>query len=503
MAATQVAEKAKEEKQGHAAHTKDADQPQGLSGEFRRPIKVTMLGAGSAFTPRLANDILRISGSKGGTIALVDIDTDRLTTMHKLIERLIGQLGAEGWSVESSADRREVMGGSDYITNCIEVSGTACVAHDNDIPLKYGIDQCIGDTIGPGGLFKSLRTVPVFLQVLKDAEELAPDAIFLNYTNPMNIMCLAAGRTSDMPLVGLCHSVQGTSHLLASYAGVPYEEMRWECAGINHLAWFTKLEHQGQNLYETVLYEKFRQEIEAGIKEADEGKARHDSAPMSHGNNTDVEYEQGDLIRKDMCVHFGAFITESSGHLSEYLPYYRKSESGRKLLRLGYEGGSRFYATHWPTWRNAADESRAKMLAGEEKMEWGRSWEYASWIIEAREKDVPWRIHGNVINNDGLGGTLIHNLPADGCVEVACMIDGNGVNPTRYGKLPPQMAHVCASNMAMFDLAATACIEKSKEAAIHALMHDPLSAAICTPAEIKAMTLEMFDAEADYLPGFK
>ncbi|MCC7408830.1 MAG: alpha-glucosidase/alpha-galactosidase, partial [Phycisphaeraceae bacterium] len=212
--------------------------------------------------------------------------------------------------------------------------------------------------------------------------------------------------------------------------------------------------------------------------------------------------------RKDMCLHFGAFITESSGHLSEYLPYYRKSEQGRKLLRTRYEGGSRFYATNWPNWRKWNDNEREKLVKGEKPLPDARSWEYASWIIEAREKDTPFRIHGNVMNkapqrHGSVGGELITNLPGDGCVEVACMIDRNGINPTRYGALPAQMAHVCASNMAMFDLAATACIQKSKEAAIHALLLDPLCAAVCTPGQIKQMVLEIFDAEKDYLPGYR
>jgi alpha-galactosidase len=282
---------------------------------------------------------------------------------------------------------------------------------------------------------------------------------------------------------------------------------------VNHLAWFTKLRHGNRDLYTSVLFEKFRSEIEEGLAEAEAGLTRFDSANDAQWADGSVEkkYKHTDLIRKDMCVNFGAFITESSGHLSEYLPYYRKSDAGRKLLRLGYNGGSRFYATNWPTWRKNADEHRAKLVRGEETIKLERSWEYASWIIEAREKDSPFRIHGNVMNNaeragvrgSGEAGKLITNLPGDGAVEVACMIDRNGINPTRYGALPAQMAHVCHSQMAYFDLAAKACIEKSKEAAVHALMLDPLTAAILTPREIRQMTLDMFDAEREYLPGFK
>ncbi len=473
---------AKQASQGHAAHTKPADDPAGLRGGPIRPIKVTMIGAGSGFTPRLMNDIMRIPGADRGEIALVDIDRGRLDTMRKLVTRLTEKLGRHGWTVEASTDRREVLKGTDYLINTIEVSGTKCVRFDNDIPLKYGIDQCIGDTIGPGGLFKALRTVPVFLDILRDAERLCPRAQVLNYTNPMNMMILAAGRTSAMPVVGLCHSVQGTSHLLARRAGVPYEELEWECAGINHLAWFTKLEHRGKDVY-PVLFAKARRDLAGRPADKNDG---------------------WDLVRKDMMLNFGAFITESSGHLSEYLPYYRKRKDLlKKYGRARYDGGSRFYATEWPKWRTWADHERKRMLSGQIEMNWTRSWEYASWIIEAREKDAPFRIHGNVINRLGGADALITNLPADGCVEVACMVDRNGVSPTRYGALPPQMAAICDSNMRMFDLGATAAQLRSKEAAIHALMLDPLSAAVCSPSEIRRMTEELFKAERDFLPGYR
>jgi len=463
---------------GHAAHTKSAASS-GLPGSFTRPIKITMLGAGSGFTPRLVNDVLKIPGQQGGVIALVDIDTSRLRTMKQLIEKLIAKLRLKNWKVIASAKRRDVLKGSDYLVNCIEVSGLECVRHDNDIPAKYGVDQCIGDTIGPGGLFKALRTIPVWLDVLRDAEQLCPQAIVLNYTNPMNMMCLAAGRTSSMQVVGLCHSVQGTSQLLADRAGVPIGEMEWECAGINHLAWFVKLRHQNKDLYPLLM------------KKAREDLAGRPSNPK----------DEGDIVRKDMMLHFGAFITESSGHLSEYLPYYRKRKDLlEKYMRSRYDGESSFYANNWPEWRNGADGTRLAMLQGREPLGWDRSWEYASWIIEAREKDTPFRIHGNVMNTDA---SLISNLAPNACVEVSCLIDRNGVQPTRFGALPAQMAAVCTSNLGTFDLGATAAIERSKEAAIHALMLDPLTAAMCSPAEIKAMTLEMFAAEKPFLPGYK
>jgi alpha-galactosidase len=285
---------------------------------------------------------------------------------------------------------------------------------------------------------------------------------------------------------------------MAARAEVPYEELVWECAGINHLAWFTKLEHKGKDLY-PFLFDKWRKEQEKAFSEGYE-------MPQDMDDPRKVERDEyhRDVVRKDMALHFGAFITESSGHLSEYLPYYRKRKDLiKKYMRPGYDGLSHFYADQWPTWRNKADNDRAEMIAGEKEVEWNRSWEYASWIIEAHQKDTPHRIHGNVYNKAADGGRLISNLPDDGCVEVACMIDQNGINPTRYGALPRQMAAVCDSNMRVFDLGAQAAIEKSKDLAIYALYLDPLTAAVCDPDEIEKMTLEMFDAEEQFLPGYK
>ena len=467
---------------GHAPHTKAAEDQSGLPGEIDRPLNVTVIGVGSTFTPRLMNDILRVPGAGEGRINLVDIEPERLGTMRELIQRLVDRLDrGEGWTVNATTDRRQALPGSDFIVVTIEVSGLDCVRFDNDIPAKYGVDQCIGDTIGPGGLFKGLRTIPVFLDILAAAEELCPDALVLNYTNPMNMLCLAAARRSSMRVVGLCHSVQGTGRLLARRAGVEYAELDWQCAGINHLAWFTTVEHNGRDLYPR-LFEK----------------ARRDLA----GDPPDLE-DAGDLVRKDMMLNFGAFITESSGHLSEYLPYYRsRRDSRQRYCGEGFEGGSSFYGDEWPAWRAEADESRQRMLAGEERMDWDRGFEYASWIIEAVAKGSEYFIHGNVPNETPDDGLLIDNLPAGEIVEVECLVDGNGVQPLPYGDLPPQMAAICRSNLAVFDLGVTAALERRKEPAIHALMLDPLTAACCPPADIRQMTLELFDAEKDFLPVY-
>jgi alpha-galactosidase len=474
--------------EGHAAHSKDANTLE-LIGEMSRPIKVAFLGAGSFFCSQLVKDILLIPNNCGGEIAMVDIDEERLDRMKRLVDKMKPMLpGGDRWSFSATTDRTEAFAGAHYIINSIEVNGTECVKFDNDIPLKYGIDQCIGDTIGPGGIMKALRTGPVWLDILRDVERICPEALVLNYTNPMNILCLAAFRSvPKVKVVGLCHSVQGTSQRIAEYAGIEYKDMEWDCAGINHLAWFTKLKHQGENIYPR-LFEKFRPEVAGAFSDRTDEVAKD---------------RDSDLVRKDMALHFGAFITESSGHLSEYLPYYRNNKKTLKhYCREKYDGQSGFYASEWPTWRNNADEKRENIISGKEAMPDYRSWEYGSFIIEAREKDTPFRMHANVYNQQDGGGTLISNLPIDGCVEVATMVDRNGFNPCRYGALPPQMAHICASNMACFDLAAKAIIEKDLKAATHAMMLDPLTSAVLCPSEIKAMAEELFEAEKAYLPAF-
>ena len=432
---------------------------------------VVFLGAGSGFVEPLSRDIFQMVGVSGGTLRLVDIDEQRLELSHKLAGLVAEKLGGR-WKVEATTDRRQALPGADYIINCIEVSGLGTVRHDNDIPLKYGVSQCIGDTLGPGGLFKLLRSAPVWLDVLMDCEELCPQALVLNYTNPMSMMCLVAQWASEMQVVGLCHSVQGTSKQLAGYCDVPYEEMRWDCAGINHHAWFTRLEHRGEDLYPR-------------LREKISGRG---------------ELWEQDPVRFDMMLHFGAFVTESSGHFSEYLPYYRKRrELITEFCRPGYLGEEGFYARDWPTWRAGADERRRRILAGDPQgeLKLERSHEYASYIIQAHQTNQPYVIHGNVANNG-----LIDNLPADGCVEVACLIDSNGIHPTRFGTLPPQLAALCRMNMSMFELGALAVLERSKEAAVHALMLDPLTSAVCSTAEIRKMTEELFEAERDYLPDF-
>jgi alpha-galactosidase len=461
--------------EGHAAHTQ-ADSRPGLPGEMPRKLNVTMMGAGSFFTTSILKDVILIPGSLGGELRLVDIDAERLALTETLMKKVVNEAGeGDKWTVKSSTDRKTLLPGTDYVVNAIEVSGVACVRFDNDIPLEFGVSQNIGDTIGPGGLMKALRTLPVWIEILKDVRNLCPKAVVLNYTNPMNMMCLAAAReVPEVAVVGLCHSVQGTSRMLAKFADVPYEKVRWKCAGINHLAWFTEFNGpDGASLYPNL---------------------------MAQGADRESKFATDEPVRSDMMLHFGAFITESSGHLSEYLPYYRKRKDLLDTYTdTGYRGQESFYADNWPTWRKNQDESRAKQISGEDPIKLERSYEYGAWIVEAIEKDQPVVIHGNVPNT----GRLIDNLPEDACVEVACLIDRNGIQPTYFGKLPKQMAAICETNVRMFDIATDAAIQKSKLLAKHALCLDPLTSAVCSPKEIHAMVDKLFEAEAEFLPGYK
>lgn len=435
--------------------------------------KITLLGAGSGFTAGLARDIMLIPGLGGGDLYLVDIDRKRLDITVRLVQSLADYMHENHsvkWTVHGSVDRREVLKNTDYIINCIEVSGTPCVRHDNDIPLKYGIDQCIGDTIGPGGIFKALRTVPAWLEILADIEALCPGALVMNYTNPMSIMTLAAVRSTSAQVIGLCHSVQGTSKKMARVANVPYEKMSFRCAGINHLAWLTELTYKGRDLYPRI------------FKKA----------------STDKETYESDPVRFEMMFQFGAFITESSGHLSEYLPYFRKRpDLVKTYCRDGYRGGSSFYADNWPTWRKDSDKRRNALAKDITGMRLERGQEYASEIIEGHLFNTPQVIYGSVANNG-----LISNLPADGVVEVATLVDNSGFNACHFGALPPQMAALCAAHMPVYDLAVRGVMEKDREAIHHAMMLDPLAAAVCSPAEIRAMTNEMALAEKKFIPSF-
>jgi alpha-galactosidase len=427
-----------------------------------------MVGAGSAvFARQLMTDILAVDGLDEGVFALVDIDATRLDLARRIAERLV-ELSGKRWTVSASTNRTEVLEGSDYVISSIEVAGLKHVRADYEIPKRYGVDQCIGDTIGPGGIFKALRTGTVWLDIVADIARLAPHAVVLNYSNPMSILTLAAARASDLQVVGLCHSVQGSSRQLAAYLDVPYDRITWRCAGINHNAWFTTLERDGQDLY-PLLRERAR------IPEI---------------------YEQ-DPVRFEVMLHLGAFVTESSGHFSEYVPYFRKRpDLVARYTRSGYLGQSGFYADNWPEWRRANDELVASMLRGETPVPRERSHEYASTIIEAIESGREVTIHGNVRN---VG--CIDNLP-DGCVEVECGVGRGGLKPVHFGPLPEQLAALNRSHMAVHELVVQALLERNRAKAKYALLLDPLTAAVCSLEEIDRLFEEMWAAERESLTPF-
>ena len=402
-----------------------------------------------------------------GTFALVDIDPTRLEPARLIAERLI-ELSGKRWSVSASTDRSEVLEGSDYVINSIEVAGLEHVRADYEIPRRYGVDQCIGDTIGPGGIFKALRTGPVWLEVVADVVRLAPHALVINYSNPMSILTLAAARSSKLEVVGLCHSVQGSSRQLASYLDIPYDRITWRCAGINHNAWFTTLEREGEDLY-----------------------------PLLRRRAAIPEIYEQDPVRFEVMHHLGAFVTESSGHFSEYVPYFRKRpDLLARYTRAGYLGESGFYANNWPEWRSANDELIASMLRGETPVPTERSHEYASSIVEAIELGREATIHGNVTNRG-----WIENLP-DGCVEVECSVDRNGIHPVTFGALPEQLAALNRSHMDVHELVVQALLERDRRKAKYALMLDPLTAAVCSLEEIDRLFEEMWAAERESLSGF-
>jgi alpha-galactosidase len=432
-------------------------------------MKVTFIGAGSAvFAAEIIKDLLLIKGFEGGTIGLVDIDADRLSMAVKITKALIDRSGGN-WKYEASVDRTEILPDTDYVINSIEVAGPQNVEKEYEIPLKYGVDQCIGDTIGPGGLFKALRTLPAWIDILKDVEKLAPGATVLNYTNPMSIAVLAAQRTTQLPVVGLCHSIQQTSRQLATYLDIPYRDLKWTASGINHMAWFVELADKNGNS----LYPRLRQAA----------------------SNPEVLAE--DPVRFEIMKQLGAFCTESSGHVSEYLPYFRKRPDIIEAhCGPGYLGESGYYKNNWPIWRNSEAETFAELTDVDVPLERGE--EYASYIIEAMEKDEPAVIYGNVPN----AGPLIDNLDKNGIVEVACLIDGHGIRPTHFGSLPEQMANFNRVHMAFHSLVVDAVLNKDRETALHALQIDPLTSAVCSLSEIRSLFDELRQAESQWLPEF-
>jgi alpha-galactosidase len=431
--------------------------------------KIAIIGAGSiVFCKTLLNDMFATKALEGSTYALMDLQMDKLVRMENYAKKIIEKNNLSA-RVYSTTDRREALKDADYVIAMFQVGGVDAFRVDYEIPMKYGVDQCIGDSLGPGGVFRGLRTIPVFMDMVREMEELCPKAILLNYVNPMATVCLAIGRISNISFVGLCHGVQTTMDLIAGYVGVKKEEIDYVCAGINHMAWFLKLEKDGKDLY-PILKEKIEK----------------------------PEYYINEKVRCEVMRHFGYFMTESTGHLSEYLPWFRKNKKALDLYcdQPDFGGASGAYYK----WCDAIAKKYKEVdfLSFESGDLEPRSKEYCSYLIEAVETGNVFKLNGNVMNKG-----YITNLPYDSCVEVPIYVDKNGLNPVVIGDLPSQLAALNQSNVTVQSLAAEAALKGDPELAFSAIAMDPLTSSVLTLKEIRDMTIEMFEAHRCYLPQFE
>jgi len=430
--------------------------------------KIAMLGAGSlVFCKTLMSDFLATPALAGSEYRLMALTHTRLDKMEAFVKRMIKDNGIDA-SVVATTDRREALKDADYVVVMIQSGGVEEFRQDYEIPLKYGVDQCIGDTMGPGGVFRALRHIPALLDIANDMRELCPNAILFNYANPMAMCCWALGQVPGLQFVGLCHGVQTTMDLIASYTGLPKDEIDYLCAGINHMGWFLRLQHQGKDLYPT-LKENFEK----------------------------PGYYVNEKVRAEVMRHFGYFMTESTGHLSEYLPYFRKNKKALDLYcdepSFGGESGAYYKYCEMLAGKFATTDA----LAMETTQLGPRSAEYCSHIIEARETGIPFRLNGNV-RNDG----YIKNLPNGCCVEVPIYVDRLGLHPTVVGNLPAQCAALNMTNVLVQGLTVEASFTGDPELVMNAVALDPLTASVLTLKEIREMVAEMLEAESKYLPQF-
>ena len=426
--------------------------------------KIAMIGAGSVvFASRLAMDILSWPALQDCTLALMDVHQGRLDTAASFVRQAIRQAGLPA-KVEATLDRRQALAGADYVIVMIQVGGLEMYEPDVVIPRRYGIDQTVGDTLGPGGVFRGLRTVPVLLDICRDIEALAPTALLINYSNPMAINCLAMETATRVNSLGLCHSVQGTAERLAGFIGAPVSELAYWVAGINHQAWFLRFDWNGRDAY-----------------------------PHLYAKLDDPDVYAKDPVRFEIMRHFGAFVTESSHHMSEYVPWFRKH---KQMIE-------QFLPVRWDYFeickgREGPHYDRIRrQAAGAEPIVIDRTHEYCSYIINAIETNTPFRMNGNVQN-----AGLISNLPAGCCVEVPCLVDNTGIRPCVVGKLPPALAAINRTNINVQELAVEAALTGNRDLVYQAVQLDPLTGALLTLAETRSMVDELFAAEADWLPQF-
>src|SRR6476469_7508836 len=423
--------------------------------------RIAFVGAGSVeFTKDLLGDLLSFPELTDATIALHDIDRERLDAAEAMARWTCGALGAPA-TIEAHLDRRAALAGCDHVINMIQVGGHAATLIDFEVPKRHGLRQTIGDTLGVGGIFRALRTIPVMLDIAADMADLCPDAWLLNYTNPMAMLCWATYAGSPIQrVVGLCHSVQWTTRGLAELVGVPYEEVDYLGAGVNHQAWILRFRRGGQDLYPQL------------------------DAVLPH----DAELRR--RVRVEIYRRFGYFPTESSEHSSEYLPWFLRDDAMIDEFRVPVDE----YVRRSEENLRLYDDERRRLASGG-GFEIERSLEYASLIVHSMVTGEPRVIYGNVANEG-----LLENLPRGACVEVPCLVDGNGVQPTAIGALPPQLAALNRTFLNVCELTVRAALEGRRDHVEHAALLDPNAAGTLSPERIVALVDDMIAAHGDSLP---
>ncbi len=436
--------------------------------------KIAFIGAGSfGFTRALVRDVLTFPLMQDATLALMDVNEERLDYSTRAVERII-QEGAYPARVVSTMDRREALDGADAVLCTILAGDVNVWQHDILIPKTYGVDTNVGDTRGPSGIFRALRTIPVMIDIGKDMERVCPDAILLNYTNPMAMNCRAMQRLSTIRVTGLCHSVQGTAMMLAGWIGAPFEEIDYVCAGINHLSWFTKFAWKGEDAYPLIR------------KAVTTNKAIYDE----------------EQVRNEMFLAMGYYVTESSGHNSEYNWWFRKRpELIERYCTHGTGWNPGHYAFILEEYRQRKGSWKKSIrdwLKDPKPLELKRGHEYAASIINAYLGGELFEFNGNVANTG-----LITNLPPDCCVEVPVIANRQGFNPIHVGALPSQCAVLTGINAQIEEMAVEASITGNPEMVFQAICYDPLTAAVCSLAEIRDMVKALFAKNRKWLPQFE
>jgi alpha-galactosidase len=437
--------------------------------------RIAIVGAGGwAFPMELTRDILSFPALGSSTLALYDIDVAAAERTAGFARRLI-ELGRLSARIEVPADLRTALRDADVVLTVFQVGGVDAYAFDIEIPRAYGIDQTVGDTLGPGGIFRGLRTVPALRDVAQAMHDVCPDALLLNYANPMSVNCWATDLLG-VPVVGLCHSVQGTSELLARELGVPYDEVTFDCAGVNHTAWFTMLRRGAEDLLPRI------REVM---------KARHVDRTEPLLPRSDDPYESIERVRTELMLLTGYFHTESSHHASEYWAWFRKTpELTREYLdrRWDYLAICR---------SSDAADSNAEILAEARANGIRHGGEFAAPIVDSLVTGTKRIVYGNVRNDD-----LIENLPADASVEVACEVDAAGVRPLRFGALPPACAALNQVQITVQRLTVQAATTGDRDLVHAAVALDPLTGAVQTLPKIHEMADRMLEAESRWLPQF-